>query len=542
MRHLLFMAVLSALLGIVPQPEKVEEMKGNFRIAGATFNCEMSLDRESQDLISEFADRLAMISDRTVSFAPSPTLRSNAASGLLKGVCFLLDKDKISGEYSLEVTPKYVLVFASDFYGFTYALQTIRQLLPPAIYGTSPAPGEKWVLPCCKITDKPRFAYRGLLLDCSRHFFKVEEIYRILEIMNVYKLNRFHWHLSDDQGWRVEIKKYPMLTVAGAYRSGTQIGRERGSNDGIGYGGFYTREEIRSVVAYARKLGITIIPEIDLPGHMQAALAAYPELGCSGGPYRVRTGWGVSDQVLCPGKEETFAFIEGVMNEICDLFPSEYIHIGGDECPKTEWEKCPDCQARIAALGLTSHNGVSKEQRLQNYVTERVQKYLASKGRRIIGWDEILEGELAKGATVMSWRGTAGGIKAAAAGFDVIMSPNIYCYFDHSQSTELSKEPLGPTQNPKRAIPLEKIYSFEPLLNMEAGSTSHVLGVQANLWTEYIAEPSHLEYMLLPRLLALSEVQWCNKEVRDYDRFRAEVAGHQSAILNIMGYTFRPVD
>ena len=540
MKSLLFIYLISALSGIVPQPQSVEASKGSFQVRGTVFNCECSLDKRTQDMLSEFVDRISLIADKTSSFSSSPSLCADSEN--LRGICFFLNSDMSEGEYSIEVTPKYAKVFASGYDGFLYATQTLRQLLPVEIYGTEPAPKAKWVLPCCKISDKPRFGYRGLHLDCVRHFFDIEEVYRYLEIMNVYKLNRLHWHLSDDQGWRVEIKKYPLLTVVGAYRSGTQIGRDKNSSDGVSYGGFYTQEQIREIVAYATKLGITIIPEIDLPGHMLAALSAYPELGCTGGPYKVWTRWGISDQVLCPGKEEMFTFLEGVFDEICELFPSEYIHIGGDECPKTEWEKCPACQAKIQELGLVSDEKASKEQRLQNYVMARVQKYLALKGRKIIGWDEILEGDLAEGSTIMSWRGTKGGLKAASRGFDVIMAPNTYCYIDYAQSTDLSKEPLGITKDPKRAVTLEKIYGFNPTDGMDEEAAGHILGAQANLWTEYIAPPDHLEYMLLPRLQALSEVQWCDPTKKDFARFREALSNHQLKILEVMGYNYRPLD
>jgi hexosaminidase len=286
----------------------------------------------------------------------------------------------------------------------------MKQMLPVEIYGSAKAKGD-WSLPFVSIMDSPRFAYRGLLLDCCRHFFPVEEVKKVLDLMAIHKMNRLHWHLTEDQGWRIEIKKYPKLTEIGAYRNGTQIFR-RNETDGKRYGGFYTQEQLRDVVAYAAERGITIIPEVDLPGHMVAALASYPELGCTGGPYEVMQRWGGMPDVLCVGKEETFTFLEDVLTEVMDIFPSEYINIGGDECPKIRWKECPRCQARIKKLGLKDTKEFSKEHYLQNYVTARIQKFINDHGRKIIGWDEILEGELAPGATVMSWRGTKGGIKA----------------------------------------------------------------------------------------------------------------------------------
>ena len=333
----------------------------------------------------------------------------------------------------------------------------------------------------------------------------------------------------------MEIKKYPKLTEIGAFRNGTVIKKDWGSNDGIRYGGYYTQDQMKDIVAYAAGLGITVIPEIDLPGHMMGVLAAYPELGCTGGPYEVWTRWGVSEQVLCPGKEAMFSFLEDVFTELMDIFPSEYIHIGGDECPKTEWEKCPACQARIKQLGIKADGQHSAEQFLQSYVTARVQKFLNDHGRRIIGWDEVLEGELAEGATVMSWRGTEGGIKASAMGFDVIMTPNTYCYFDYYQSEDQDKEPFGIGG----FLPWDKVYSYEPLEGLNDSQQKHILGVQANLWTEYVATPEHLEYMLLPRMNALSEVQWCEPENKDIERFKAAMEAESFKIFDILGYNYR---
>ena len=351
----------------------------------------------------------------------------------------------------------------------------------------------------------------------------------------MYKLNRFHWHLTDDQGWRIEIKSYPLLSQIACWREGTMIGRDFSSNDHIRYGGFYTQDEIREVVEYAAARGITVVPEVDLPGHMLAAMSAYPQLGCTGGPYAAWTIWGVSDQVLCVGKESTFTFLERVLAEVAELFPGEYIHIGGDECPKDEWKKCPDCQALIRRLGLKDDGRFTAEQYLQNYVTKRIQDYLASLGKKVIGWDEILEGDLAPGATVMSWRGAAGGREAAARGFDAVMAPNSHCYFDYYQAEGGEGEPLGIGG----FVPVEKVYSLDPLEGIAPEHAHHILGVQANLWTEYISTPEHLEYMLLPRMLALSEVQWCTPENRDAGRFLRVLREHEFPVLEQAGYNYR---
>ena len=520
-------------INVIPYPQSVEVGKGTFKGAGANFNCDQAVDAKSQVIIKELADKITYVSGRICSYATPVGLAKDCAK--VKGFIFLKDANLAEEEYSIDITKANCIVRASSYNGFLYAIQTLKQLTSVNIFGNEPNPAEKFLFPCVKIQDKPRFGYRGMHLDCSRHFFSVEEVKKYLDIMALYKLNRFHWHLTDDQGWRVEIKKYPKLTEVGAFRNGTVIKKDWGSNDGVRYGGYYTQEQMKDIVAYAGKLGIVVIPEIDLPGHMMGALAGYPELGCTGGPYEVWTRWGISEQVLCPGKEAMFSFLEDVFTELMDIFPSEYIHIGGDECPKTEWEKCPACQARIKQLGIKADGHHSAEQFLQSYVTARVQKFLNDHGRRIIGWDEVLEGELAEGATVMSWRGTEGGIKASAMGFDVIMTPNTYCYFDYYQSEDQDKEPFGIGG----FLPWDKVYSYEPLEGLNDSQRKHILGVQANLWTEYVATPEHLEYMLLPRMNALSEVQWCVPENKDIERFKAAMEAESFKIFDILGYNYR---
>ena len=526
------------VIDIVPQPVRVVLQKGSFKAIGASVNCDAAFDAMSRAAVQDFAARMSLVSGKVSSFAVPIGIAASAEAGAIKGFVFIRDTNMQDEEYRIEIGKKAVKIYAAAYNGVLYAITTLKQMLPEAIFGTTPAVDADWHLPCAIIADMPRFAYRGMHLDCSRHFFSVDAVKRYLDIMAVYKLNRFHWHLSDDQGWRVEIRRYPELTLVGGYRSGTMVGRDFNSDDGIRYGGYYTQDQIREVVAYAERLGITVVPEIDLPGHMLAALSAYPWLGCSGGPYEAWHKWGVADEVLCAGKETTYEFLDNVLAEVAELFPGEYIHIGGDECPKTEWEKCPDCQAKIAELGLKGDGRFSAEQYLQCYVTARMQSFLATLGKKIIGWDEILEGELAEGATVMSWRGTEGGIEAASHGFDAIMTPTSHCYFDYMQSRDTAKEPVGIGG----FVPLEKIYSFEPLEGIPAGSEKHILGVQANLWTEYIATEEHLQYMLLPRMLALSEVQWCRPENKDFESFRTKLAEHQLKILDIMGYNYRRLD
>jgi len=508
---------------VIPMPNDVTLSEGSFNLAGQDFYADAALDQASHKAIADFWDQLYRVSGKKSTLSSEETGQK---------VRFIPNPNLGAEEYALNVNDKGVTVEASAFGGFFYAIQTLKQMLPAEIYGNKKVHAD-WVLPCVNILDAPRFDYRGIHLDPCRHFWSIEETKRYIDIAATYKLNRLHWHLTEDQGWRMEIKKYPKLTEVGAWRNGTCIGKDFDSNDGIRYGGFYTQEQMREIVAYAAERNITVIPEVDLPGHMVAALAAYPELGCTGGPYEVWTRWGVSEDVLCVGKEETFTFLEDVLTEVMDIFPSEYIHIGGDECPKVRWENCPLCQARIKELGLKAHGNITAEQELQCYVTARIQKFLNDHGRKIIGWDEILEGNLAEGATVMSWRGTQGGIEAAKRGFDVIMTPNSHMYIDYYQSQERDKEPLCIGG----LVTVPRLYSYEPYEGMEPGTEDHILGVQANLWTEYVTSPEFLEYMLLPRLCALSEVQWCNADRKDYNRFDASL-DHTFKMLDIMGYTY----
>jgi len=512
-------------LTVTPYPNDAEIHCGQFTASGADFHIDPALDDEAKYLIGDFAGHLSAIS-----------CKDSRISGKTGGNGFEFIKDGTLGdeEYAIDITKKKVTVKASGTSGFRYAVQTMKQMLPVEIFGHTPAPDADWTMVCATIKDAPRFGYRGMHLDVSRHFFDVAEVKRYIDIMEVHKMNTLHWHLTDDQGWRIEIKKYPRLTEVGSIRKGTVVKKNWGQYDGIPYGGYYTQEEIKDVIRYAESKGITIIPEIDLPGHMLAALTAYPELGCTGGPYEVWGRWGVADDVLCIGKEETFTFIENVLEEIIGLFPSEYIHIGGDECPKVRWEKCPVCQAKIKELGLKDNGDFKAEHYLQSYVTARIEKFLGEKGRKIIGWDEILEGELSPDATVMSWRGSEGGIKASKMGHDVIMTPNSHFYFDYYQSLDTDNEPFGIGGY----IPVEKVYSYEPYTeDMDEDARSHILGVQANMWTEYVKTPEHLEYMILPRATALSEVQWTIPENKNWERFLAGLS-HMAEIYETMGYNY----
>lgn len=511
---------------VIPEPLNMEAKCGNLNVCDASFWLDEDLDTDSGSAITSFFARLSnATSSKCTQSADrgNSTFRFKHISGL--------DPEA----YQININKKNATIKASSFKGFLYALETIKQMLPLEIYSDKPAPDASWSLPCVKIEDCPRFGYRGMHLDVARHFWTVDQVKKYLDIMALHKMNTFHWHLTDDQGWRVEIKKYPHLTEVGSKRRHTAIGRGwyNIEYDGIPHEGYYTQDEIKDIVKYAASKGISIIPEIDLPGHMLAAIASYPELGCTGGPYEVWGRWGISSDVLCVGKESTFGFIEDILSEIIELFPSEYIHIGGDECPKVRWKECPHCLARMAGLGLDPKEESSAE-KLQGYVTNRVLGMLAERGKRIIGWDEILSGDISTNAVIMSWRGVDGGMAASRAGHDVIMTPNCYCYFDYYQSRKMQEEPFAIGG----FVDVKKNYFFEPFTpEMTEEQKSHILGIQANLWTEYIQETDHLEYMLLPRMSGLSELQWCSVENRDYQHFLDKM-GHMREIYEILGYNY----
>ena len=447
-------------------------------------------------------------------------LQVQAGEGGKEGIVLQLGLANDNPEaYQLKVDASQVVISSPSEAGVFYGIQTLRKAVDVA-------EGSNVELPAVEINDQPRFGYRGMMLDVGRHFFSMDEIKTYIDMMALHNINRFHWHLSEDQGWRIEIKKYPKLTEIGSMRKETVIGHNSGKYDGKPYGGFYTQEQAKEIVAYAAERYITVIPEIDLPGHMQAALAAYPELGCTGGPYEVWTQWGVSDNVLCAGNDQTIQFIKDVLAEIVEIFPSEYIHVGGDECPKVKWSTCPKCQARITALGLKSDNKHTKEERLQSYVIHEAEEFLNSKGRKMIGWDETLEGGLAPNATVMSWRGEAGGIEAAKQHHDVVMTPNTYLYFDYYQSKDTETEPMAIGGY----LPIERVYSYEPMpKSLSPEEQKYIVGVQANLWTEYIPDFKQVQYMVLPRMAALSESQWCAPEKKNYEAFLQRV----SRLVNI---------
>ena len=456
-------------------------------------------------------------------------LTSHAGMPVDGAICLTLDLSDDNAEaYKLIVNDKRVCISGASEAGVFYGIQTLRKSLPVA-------QDINVNLSAVEIYDKPRFAYRGAMLDVARHFYTVDEVKTFIDMLALHNINRFHWHLTDDQGWRIEIKKYPKLMSVASERKETVVGRwYSGIYDGKPYGGYYTQDELRDVIDYAAKRHITIIPEVDLPGHMQAALTAYPELGCTGGPYEVRTIWGVSQDVLCVGNDFTLQFVKDVLSEVADIFPSEYIHIGGDECPKVRWEKCPKCQERIKSLGLKSDAKHTKEQRLQSYMIQEAAKYLKEKGKRIIGWTEILEGGLVPDAILMSWIGESGGIEAAHQHHDVIMTPNTYLYFDYYQSKKVEDEPLAIGGY----LPIEKTYNYEPMpKELTKEEQQYIKGVQANLWTEYIPVFSQVQYMVLPRLGAAAEVQWTDPSKKDYKDFLRRVP-HLVAVYDCYGWNY----
>lgn len=494
---------------IIPMPNSLEPKCGTFELPNnVVIGYYGNIDSATEKVIENFASMLANVTGYSV------TTEKDAADATIS---FTLDETLAKEAYTLDISKSKVEIKGSASNGMFYAIQTLKQLLPAQIYGKTLAEGVEWSAKCVTIEDAPRMAYRGNHLDVARHMFSVEEVKEFIDLMAMHKMNSLHWHITDDQGWRMESKIYPRLTEVGAYRNGTIIGRpDTNEYDNIRYGGFYSREEIKDIINYAAERQITIIPEVDMPGHMVAAVASYPHLGCFNKQCEVMKTWGISRDVLCMGKESTFEFVEDILTEVMELFPSEYIHIGGDECPKEAWAKCPRCQARIKAEGIVGDSIHSAEVYLQSYFNKRIEKFLNDNGRKMIGWDEILEGELSQSATVMSWRGVVGGLQAARKGHNVIMTPNTHLYFDYYQTLDTEREPLAIGGN----IPVEMVYNYNPVdTTLTAEEGSRIIGVQANIWTEYIKDFNYLQYMLLPRLDALSEVAWTNVENKDWASF-----------------------
>ena len=497
---------------VIPLPQEVSLTQENpFKL-----NENVLIDYpENNALLQRNAEFLSEYIQQATNYAPKT--KAIAAGEQVKNAIVLgLDPSIANKEgYVLTTTPEGININGQTENGVFYGIQTLRKSIP------AEAKEATILIPAGEIKDEPRFSYRGMHLDVGRHFFPKEFMKKYIDLLALHNMNTFHWHLTDDQGWRIEIKKYPKLTEIGSQRSRTVIGRNTQEYDNTPYGGFFTQEEAKEIVKYAQERYITVIPEVDLPGHMLAALAAYPEMGCTGGPYEVCPRWGIFEDVLCIGNDQTMQFLEDVMNEIIEIFPSKYVHIGGDEAPRTRWEKCQKCQARIKTEGLKADKNHTAEDRLQSYCMTRIEEFLNSKGRQIIGWDEILEGDVAPNATVMSWRGMEGGIKAAQLGHDVIMTPTSFCYFDYYQTADTKDEPLGIGGY----VPIEKVYSLEPVpAVLTEEQSKHILGAQANLWTEYIHSSEHVEYMVLPRMAALAEVQWTQPEKKDFKDFTKRLA------------------
>jgi hexosaminidase len=494
--------------GIIPQPFKVEESKAVFSFTRST-SVSLGVGIDANNLIF-FNQYFQSLSGYKLQVNKTATINLN------------IDSTKVTRPegYTLSVTSKQINITGHDQAGVFYGLQSLIQLLNKS--------KGKVTVQGCTIEDHPRFTYRGMHLDVSRHFFKVDAIKKWIDLLALYKINTFHWHLTDDQGWRIEIKKYPLLQSISAYRDETIIGHKKDSPhrfDGQRYGGYYTQEEVKAVVAYATQRHISIIPEIEMPGHALAALSAYPELGCTGGPYKAATYWGIFDDVYCAGNEQTFTFLQNVLDEVLPLFPSKYIHIGGDECPKTKWKTCPKCQQRIKDEHLKD------EHELQSYFIGRMEKYLNSKGRQIIGWDEILEGGLAAGATVMSWTGEEGGIAAAKLHHNAIMTPEKYVYLDYYQSLYPSEPLAGGGYTP-----LSKVYNYEPITKELSGDEAkYIKGVQANAWSEYLPSTAQAEHQIFPRILALAEIGWTDKANKNYSNFLKRLRYEQPLLkqLNI---------
>jgi hexosaminidase len=515
MRKLLFILFLVSFafsfaqlntLPIIPQPNEIILKEGKFTISPATKIVLRNSDSFKKD-IAWFNDYL----DNNYGFHLE-FIESESKIGNFIQFEYADFEGGFKENYHLDINNARIKIVAEgNGSGAFYALQTLVQLMPPLqIKSLKIAPPKNFEIQCCFINDKPRYQWRGMHLDVCRHFFPVSFVKRYIDLIAAYKMNTFHWHLTEDQGWRIEIKKHPKLTSVGAWRNGTMIGSYKDKKyDTVRYGGFYTQEEIKDVVAYATARHITIVPEIEMPGHSLAAIAAYPWLSCTGQRQEVAKGWGVFDDVYC-SKDSTFQFLQDVLTEVMDLFPGKYIHIGGDECPKTRWKTCPNCQALIKKEKLKD------EHELQSYFITRIEKFVNSKGKQIIGWDEILEGGLAPNAAVMSWRGTEGGIAAAKQKHFVVMSPGKPCYFDHYQSKDKTKEPL--------AIggfnPLDSVYNYNPtpkILNEQ--EAQFIMGAQGNVWTEYILNEKQVEYMAMPRMIALSEVLWTNTKNKNFQNF-----------------------
>lgn len=519
----------TAMPPIIPQPVNVEIAEGHFLL---TFRTHLVGPETAAPVMRYLRNVLTPATGFTLPIRSTlQTEHPNIVFALNPELENIIGKEG----YRLTVTPETVKLEAAENNGLFYACQTLRQLLPAAIFETQQVREVQWTIPCATVIDYPRFQWRGMHLDVCRHFMPKEFVKKYIDLLALHKMNTFHWHLTDDQGWRIEIKKYPRLTDIGAWRKESIIGHARGDRsawrfDGTPHGGFFTQDDVREIVAYAAERFVTVVPEIEMPGHAQAAIAAYPELGTTGKPVDVLTYWGGCEEIFNV-EDFTIAFLQDVLLEVLELFPSKFIHIGGDEVTKQPWKDDPRAQARIKALGLKN------EDELQSWFIRQMDAFLAEHGRRLVGWDEILEGGLASGATVMSWRGEAGGIAAANAGHDVVMAPGTHTYFDKYQGDPNTERlAIG------GFIPLEKVYAYEPVpAAVSPDKAKHILGTQGQIWTEYIPDSDHVEYMAFPRACAMAEVVWIPAGKRDFDAFKVRLAEHLKR-LTILSVNYRPLD
>lgn len=510
---------------LFPQPQRLERKPGAFLLNRHTRV--FAVEGEIGELLAEYL-RPATGFDLPV-HPLDDEIRADATNAIL---LLSTEADEASEGYALEVAAERVELRAGGRKGFLHAMQSLRQLLPAQILLDASQVDVAWTIPCLSILDAPAFGWRGLHLDVGRHIFPVDFIKKFIDAMAFYKFNVFHWHLTEDQGWRLEIKKYPRLTDIGSQRAETPIPAQPKRGDGKPYGGFYSQAEVREIVAYAADRGITVMPEIELPGHSLAALAAYPHLGCRGEGYQTRRTWGIDSDIYCAGNDAVFDFLHAVFEEALALFPAEYIHIGGDEAPKDRWRTCPKCQARIQAEGLAD------EDELQSWFIRRIESWLNERGRSLVGWDEILEGGLAPNATVMSWRGSDGGIAAANAGHDVVMTPNTNCYLDYYQHEDWTREPAAIAST----LTLEQTWQFEVIpARIAADKRHHILGGQGNIWTEYIPTADQVEYMAFPRAIALADILWNHPQERRYDSLVKRLKAHLPR-LDALGLNYRPLD
>ncbi len=501
---------------IIPRPISISPKPGEFILNAET----LIFSPKNSDWQNAVEQLVSVFQPSTGFQFSAQVLKKELSLARGNAIYFIEDESVKHPEgYQLEVQTDKIYVRARSAAGAFYAVQTLRQLFPPEINSPDLQANMVWKTPCCLIDDAPRFSWRGMHLDVGRHFFEVDFIKKYIDQLAAHKMNVFHWHLTEDQGWRIEIQKYPKLQTVAACRNETLLGIYSDSPeryDGQKYCGFYTREQIKEVLEYAKKRFVTVVPEIELPGHAQAALSAFPELGCTGGPYLAATKWGVFHEVFCAGNEKTFEFLENVLDEVAKIFPGQYIHIGGDECPKSRWRECPKCQKRM------KDNRLKDEHELQSYFIRRVEKMLTKRGKKVIGWDEILEGGLAPTAAVMSWRGTEGGIAAAKQHHEVVMTPTSHCYFDYYQS-DPDSEPLAIGG----FLPIEKVYSYEPVpAELTADEAKYIIGTQGNLWSEYIPNPEKVEYMVWPRACATAEIAWSAKNLKDFGDFSRRLVGH----------------